>query len=168
MSLTPGSGISHMPPGNEACGPQLLNLCPRAGEPQLLKPVCLEPALCTQRSHRNEKPHTAMKSSPGSQRLSKNPGSNEDPGHPKIHNYVLKKISKVNLKVIIQMFSSSWIEPCPSFSSQVNLFLQAFFNYPIQTKASLSLNPDFNSNLKSQAKLPSSLYLTYPFTSWNF
>ena len=66
------------------------------------------------------------------------------------------------------MFSSSWIEPCPSFSSQVNLFLQAFFNHPIQTKASPCLNPDLNSNLKPQAKLPSSLYLTYPFTSWNF
>ncbi|KAJ8790004.1 hypothetical protein J1605_004756 [Eschrichtius robustus] len=35
---------------------QLLSLRSRAHEPQLLKPVCLEPMLCNKRSHRNEKP----------------------------------------------------------------------------------------------------------------
>ena len=29
--------------------------CSRAHEPQLLKPVCLEPVLCSKRSHRSEK-----------------------------------------------------------------------------------------------------------------
>ena len=35
---------------------QLLSLHSRAREPQLLKPGSLEPVLCNQRSHRNEKP----------------------------------------------------------------------------------------------------------------
>ena len=36
--------------------PQLLSLCSRAREPQLLKPAHLEPMLCNKRSHRNEMP----------------------------------------------------------------------------------------------------------------
>ena len=47
---------SHMPWGNEARAPQLLGLRSRAREPQLLKPVFLEPVLRNKRSHRNEKP----------------------------------------------------------------------------------------------------------------
>ena len=60
---SPGLGRSHMPPSNQARVPQLLSLCSRAHEPQLLahvpqllKPVHLEPLLCEKRSHRNEKP----------------------------------------------------------------------------------------------------------------
>ena len=34
----PGAGRSHVPWGNQACIPQLLSLCPIAGEPQLLSP----------------------------------------------------------------------------------------------------------------------------------
>ncbi|KAJ8784376.1 hypothetical protein J1605_008309 [Eschrichtius robustus] len=41
---------------NKACVPQLLSLCSRAREPQLLKPTRLEPVLRNKRSHRNEKP----------------------------------------------------------------------------------------------------------------
>ena len=40
----PGLGRSYMPQSNEACAPQLL------------KAAHLEPALCSRRSHRNEKP----------------------------------------------------------------------------------------------------------------
>ena len=35
---------------------QLLSLCSRALEPQLRKPMRLEPVLCNKRSHRNEQP----------------------------------------------------------------------------------------------------------------
>ena len=42
-----------------------------AHAPQLLKPTCLEPVLCNKRSHRNEKPTTATKSSPHSPQLEK-------------------------------------------------------------------------------------------------
>ena len=44
MGLSPGPGRSQMPRSNWAC------------EPQLLKPVRLEPVLCNKRSHHNEKP----------------------------------------------------------------------------------------------------------------
>ena len=36
MGLSPGPGRSHMPQSNEARVPQLLSLCSRAHEPQLL------------------------------------------------------------------------------------------------------------------------------------
>ena len=52
----PGPGRSHMPQSNYAHAPQLLSLRSRAHEPQLLKAVCLEPALRNKRSHCNEKP----------------------------------------------------------------------------------------------------------------
>ena len=39
--------------------------------PELLKPTRLEPALRNKRSHRNEKPRTAIKSSPRSPQLEK-------------------------------------------------------------------------------------------------
>ena len=51
-----GLGGIHMPRGNWARVPQLLSLRSRAREPQLLKPVRLEPVLRNKRSHRNEKP----------------------------------------------------------------------------------------------------------------
>ena len=42
--------------GNSARVPQLLNLCSRAWEPQLLKLGALEPVLCNKRSHCDKKP----------------------------------------------------------------------------------------------------------------
>ena len=62
--LSPGLGRSHMPRSTSACVPQLLSLHSRACEPQLLKPMSLEPVLCNKRSHRNEKPTHCKKSSP--------------------------------------------------------------------------------------------------------
>ena len=52
---SPGLGRSHMLRSNKARAPQLLSLHSRAREPQLLKPVCLEPVLRNKRSPRNEK-----------------------------------------------------------------------------------------------------------------
>ena len=40
----PGPERTHMPRSNKAHVPQLLSLHSRAREPQLLKPMCLEPA----------------------------------------------------------------------------------------------------------------------------
>ena len=56
MGSSPGPGRSHMPWSNWARAPQLLSLCSRACEPQLLKLTCLEPVLHDKRSHHNEKP----------------------------------------------------------------------------------------------------------------
>ena len=53
---SPSPGRSHMPRSNEARAPQLLSLRSRAHEPQLLKPVRLEPVLHNKRHQRNEKP----------------------------------------------------------------------------------------------------------------
>ena len=53
---SPGPGRSHVPRSNQAHVSQLLSLRSRAHEPQLLKPVRLEPMLWHKRSHRNEKP----------------------------------------------------------------------------------------------------------------
>ncbi|KAJ8787084.1 hypothetical protein J1605_023116 [Eschrichtius robustus] len=53
---SPGPGSSYMTQSNEARAPQLLSLRSRACEPQLRKPVYLEPMLCNKRSHHNEKP----------------------------------------------------------------------------------------------------------------
>ena len=36
--------------------PQLLSLCSRAREPQLLRPTCQQPVLHSKKSHHNEKP----------------------------------------------------------------------------------------------------------------
>ena len=51
--LNLGSERTHVLWSNYA--PQILNLGSRAPELQLLKPVCLEPVLCTKRSIHNEK-----------------------------------------------------------------------------------------------------------------
>ena len=53
---SPGPGRSHMPQSNQAHVPQLLSLCSRTHETQLLKPMHLEPMLRNKRSHCNEKP----------------------------------------------------------------------------------------------------------------
>ena len=52
---TPGLERPNMPQSNQACVPQLLSLCSRAHEQQLLKLVGLEPVI-HKRRHCNEKP----------------------------------------------------------------------------------------------------------------
>ena len=54
--LISGPWRSHIPRSNQARAPQLLSLCSRAWQPQLLKPAGLEPMLQNKRSRRNEKP----------------------------------------------------------------------------------------------------------------
>ena len=68
---SPDPGRSHMPRSNQARAPQLLSLCFRAHEPQLLsprastsEPAPLEPVLRNKRSHRNEKPAHHNKEQP--------------------------------------------------------------------------------------------------------
>ena len=56
MGSGPGPGGSRMPRSNWARVPRLLSLRSRAREPQLLKPVRLEPVLLNKRNHHNEKP----------------------------------------------------------------------------------------------------------------
>ena len=56
MGLIPDPGRSHMSLNNSAHVPQLLGLCSRPPEPQLLSPLVLEPMLRYKRSHRSEKP----------------------------------------------------------------------------------------------------------------
>ena len=46
----PGPGISHMPWRNWACAPQLLSLCSRAREPQLLSPRATTTEACAPRA----------------------------------------------------------------------------------------------------------------------
>ena len=64
MGLIPGLGRSHMPQSKSACAAQLLSLCSRAQEPQLLSPRALEPMLCDRKSHHNEKPCAAAGEQP--------------------------------------------------------------------------------------------------------
>ena len=63
MGLIPGLERSHTPWSNQVRGPQLLSLCSRAWEPQLLSPCAAtagacepEPELHSKRSHCNQKP----------------------------------------------------------------------------------------------------------------
>ena len=64
--------------------PQLLSLCSRAQEPQLLKPAHLEPVL-HKRSHSNEKPAATTAEEPPLATTRENLCSNEDPAQPKIN-----------------------------------------------------------------------------------
>ena len=56
MGSGPGPGGSHMPWSGWACAPQLLSLCSRAREPQLLKSAHLEPVLRSGVGRRSERP----------------------------------------------------------------------------------------------------------------
>ena len=55
MGSSPGPGRSHMPRSNWARVLRLQSLCSRVREPQLLRPVSLEPMLSNEKpAHRNE------------------------------------------------------------------------------------------------------------------
>ena len=58
MGSSPGPGRSHMPWSNEARAPQLLSLCSRAREPQLLRPRATTTEARAPRAHapQQEKP----------------------------------------------------------------------------------------------------------------
>ena len=75
---SPGPGRSHMPQSNSARVPQLLSLCSRACEPQLLSPRATTIEARTPRAHAPQReattmgsPCTTTKSSPGSPQLEK-------------------------------------------------------------------------------------------------
>ena len=64
VGSSPGPGRSHMPCSSWAHAPQLLSLRSGAREPQLLKPMRLEPVL--RNGHRCEEPHTTARGGPHS------------------------------------------------------------------------------------------------------
>ena len=66
LGLIPGLGRFHMPQATKAHAPQILSLCSRAHEPQLLKPTHLEPVLS-----KGEACRLPTKSSPHSLQLEK-------------------------------------------------------------------------------------------------
>ena len=57
----PCPGRSHIPWSYYAHAPQLLSLRSRAREPQLLKPMCLEPVLHNKRSNHEKRTHCNKK-----------------------------------------------------------------------------------------------------------
>ena len=81
-----GPGRSHMLQSNWVRVPQLLNLCSRAQEPQLLKPVSLRThALQQEKLPQWEACTPQLESSPLSLKLEKSPYSNEDSAQLKIN-----------------------------------------------------------------------------------
>ena len=85
MGSIPDAGRSFMPHSNQARAPQLLSLCCRAQETQLLKAVSPRTwALQPKKPAQREASTLLLESGPCSQ-LEKSPGSNEDPAKPKIN-----------------------------------------------------------------------------------
>ena len=85
MDSIPDQRRAHTPQSIWAHVPQLLSLCSRAQEPQLLSPHTPEPTLHSKRSHCNEKSmHRQLDSSLSSLQLEKSLHSNEDPAQPKV------------------------------------------------------------------------------------
>ena len=76
----PDLGRSHVPGGNSTPAPQLLSLCFRAQEMQLLSPYVLEPPALQQ-----EEP---LKWKPCAPQLEKSPCRNKDPAQPKINKQI--------------------------------------------------------------------------------
>ena len=62
--LIPGPGRSHMPWRHQVRVPYLLSLIPGASVRQLLRATCLQPGLCNNRGHGNEKPAQGDKEQP--------------------------------------------------------------------------------------------------------
>ena len=81
--LIPGPWRSHMSWRSSACCPQLLSLCSRAQEPQLLKPTCLELCSATRELTAMRSRCTEMKSSPCSPQLEKAWTEQQRPPLPK-------------------------------------------------------------------------------------
>ena len=89
----PDLGRSHVPQSNKARVPQLLSLCPRAGELPLPSPhatateAFMPRSLCsaTGEATATRSPHTVRKSNPRSLQVGKSLCSNKDPAQPKIN-----------------------------------------------------------------------------------
>ena len=91
--MIPGLGRSRLSQSNQAQAAQLLSLCSRAQEPQLLKPKHSRACVPQQEKPQQWEACTPqLKSSPCPPQLGKSPCSNEDSGQPKI------KINKIIFK----------------------------------------------------------------------
>ena len=84
MGSIPGPGRPHMLRGNSARVPQLLSLCSRARERQLLSPRALESVLPTREATAVRSLHTPTTESPPppALQLEKSPHRNKDPTQP--------------------------------------------------------------------------------------
>ncbi|CAI9180482.1 unnamed protein product [Rangifer tarandus platyrhynchus] len=69
--------------------PQLLSLCSGASEPKLLSQQALEPVVCNNRSHRNEKLQYNYRVALFTATRVKPACSNEDPAQPKINKIII-------------------------------------------------------------------------------
>ena len=87
----------------------------------------LEPVLCNKRSHRNERPHTAMKSSPVRSKWRKPSHSNEDPVQSKLTD-LKKKKTKRKYSGIRQTEFESWLWQMTSGQSQASHILSPIFS----------------------------------------
>ena len=100
---SPGPGRSHMPWSNEAHAPQLLSLCSRAREPQLLSPsattteICAPKSPCsaTREATAMRSPRTTTKSSPCSPQLEKAHAQQQRPNAAKRERKQASKLSNL-------------------------------------------------------------------------
>ena len=84
MGSIPDPGRSHMPWTNQVRVPQLLRLCSRAWEPQLLKPAWPRAHALQQEKSPAMRSCALQPALPHSPQLEKSRHSNEDPAQPKI------------------------------------------------------------------------------------
>ena len=91
--------------------------------PQLLKPACLEPVLCSKRSHGNVKPvHRNKKSSPRSPQVEKARAQQRRPNAAK--NKYIKKKKKIHWfhNFLVSMYPSESGEPQEISGMLINTF----------------------------------------------
>ena len=92
MGLIPDPERSHVLQNSWAPAPQLLCLCSRVPDLQLLNPACMRAgALQQEKPLQWELQGPQLKKSPCSLQLEKSPHSNEDPVQPKWINKILKR-----------------------------------------------------------------------------
>jgi len=108
MGSIPDPGRSHMPWTNQVRVPQLLRLCSRAWEPQLLKPAWPRAHALQQEKSPAMRSCALQPALPHSPQLEKSRHSNEDPAQPKISKWNYKKEKKwLNVplnKIIPQLY----------------------------------------------------------------
>ena len=90
MGLIPDLGRSHMMQSKQAHVPQLLSLCSRAREPQLLRPWRPR-ARPTGEAATVASPYTATRGQPLLAETRENPHSNKDLAQPKLNKFRKRK-----------------------------------------------------------------------------
>ena len=123
-ALSPVWEDSHTPWINETHAPQLLSLCPRVREPQLLKPLChnswsshtIELVVSIKESHRNEKPAHGKKEEPPLPQAEKktSPQWRSNPNNKKINKMVKKKQTKERTWELSKQRECLWTRGWPS------------------------------------------------------